>query len=50
MKKHAVLLVALIMLAGCFSSLPDKKYFQIPLEAAPTAAAPFASSTQPCVR
>jgi cholesterol transport system auxiliary component len=44
MKKHAVLLVALIMLAGCFSSLPDKKYFQIPLEAAPTAAAPFASS------
>jgi ABC-type uncharacterized transport system auxiliary subunit len=44
MKKHAVLEIALLFaLAGCFSSSPDKKYFQINLEAQP-AAAPFSGS------
>jgi ABC-type uncharacterized transport system auxiliary subunit len=41
MKKYVLLgIVVLIGLAGCFSASPDKKYFQINLEAAP-AAAPF---------
>ncbi len=44
MKKHAVLEIALLFaLVGCFSSSPDKKYFQINLEA-PPAAAPFSGS------
>jgi ABC-type uncharacterized transport system auxiliary subunit len=43
MKKHAFGIALLIALTGCFSSSPDKKYFQINLEAAP-AAAPFPGS------
>ena len=44
MKKHAVVGIAVLLsLAGCFSSSPDKKYFQINLEAAP-AATPFSGS------
>jgi cholesterol transport system auxiliary component len=48
MRLRAVLgtlaLPSLLVLAGCFSSLPDKKYYQIPIDAAPPAAVPFAAS------
>lgn len=45
MKYRAALgTLALLLLTGCFSSLPEKKYFQIPLDAAPAGVAPFAAS------
>jgi len=45
MRRRTLLAAFLVLgLAACFSSLPDKKYFQIPLDASPPGAGPFAAS------